>query len=61
MERGLRLFRQAIDKAHHQPSARPMILSLVWLGRIEEAGAAAEAKLRASERATAAESDSSST
>ena len=51
MERGLRLIRQAIEV---KPTASELhdrlILSLVWLNRIEEAGAAAEAKLDASER-----------
>jgi tetratricopeptide (TPR) repeat protein len=53
-ERGLRLIRQAIET---KPTAGELhdrlILSLVWLGRIEEAGAAAEAKLGATERPAA--------
>jgi tetratricopeptide (TPR) repeat protein len=53
-ERGLLLIRQAIET---KPTAGELhdrlMLSLVWLGRIEEAGAAAEAKLGATERPAA--------
>jgi tetratricopeptide (TPR) repeat protein len=51
VERGLRLIRQAVEV---KPTAGELhdrlILSLVWLGRIEEAGAVAEAKLGAIEQ-----------
>ena len=47
VERGLRLVRQAVES---KPGAGELhdrlILSLVWLDRIEEAGAAAETKLK---------------
>jgi glycosyltransferase involved in cell wall biosynthesis len=50
VDRGLELLRQTLES---NPTASELhdrlILSLVWLGRIEEAGAAAEAKLGASE------------
>jgi hypothetical protein len=50
-ERGLGLIEQAVEV---KPTATEihdrLILSLVWLGRIEEAGAAAEVKLGAIEK-----------
>ncbi|HEX3869424.1 MAG TPA: tetratricopeptide repeat protein, partial [Pirellulales bacterium] len=50
VERGLGLIRQAVES---KPSSGELhdrlILSLVWLDRIEEAGAAAEAKIKAVE------------
>jgi hypothetical protein len=53
-ERGLRSIREAIET---KPTAAELhdllILSLVWLGCIEEAGAAAEANLGATERPAA--------
>jgi glycosyltransferase involved in cell wall biosynthesis len=54
VERGLRLIRQAVES---KPSAGELhdrlILSLVWLDRIEEAGTAAENKIKMVENAEA--------